>query len=211
MTALGAAQGGIGYLAGGYGNLLEQIARRNYPNYSAGFSLNIPLRNRAAQADYVTSLIEIRQNELNLQKNINQVRVDVHSAVIGLQQARVRFDAAVKARILQQQTLDADQRKYALGRGNRVSGGAGPARSGQCAELGSAGDGELQPRQDHFRPGAGDYARSESCIARRGEIGQGGDELREGGPVIMRYIALLLCGTVAWAQTSAIEPVRPTG
>lgn len=115
LTALGAAQGGIGYLVGGYGNLLEQIARRSYPNYSAGFSLNIPLRNRAAQADYVTSLIEIRQNELNLQKNVNQVRVDVHSAMIGLQQARVRFDAAVKARILQQQTLDADQRKNALG------------------------------------------------------------------------------------------------
>ena len=115
LTALGLAQGGVGYLAGGYGNLLEQIARRNYPNYSAGISLNIPLRNRAAQSDYVTSLIEIRQNELNLQKNMNQVRVDVHSAVIGLQQARVRYDAAVKARVLQQQTLDADQRKNALG------------------------------------------------------------------------------------------------
>ena len=102
-------------LAGGYGNLLEQIARRNYPNYSAGFSLNIPLRNRAAQSDYVTSLIEIRQNELSLQKNVNQVRVDVQSAVIGLQQARVRYDASVKARVLQQQTLDADQRKYGLG------------------------------------------------------------------------------------------------
>ena len=50
LTALGAAQPGIGYLAGGYGNLLGQIFRRNYPNYSAGFSLNIPLRNRAAQA-----------------------------------------------------------------------------------------------------------------------------------------------------------------
>ena len=48
----------VEYLAGGYGNLLAQIFRRNYPNYSAGFSLNIPLRNRAAQADYATSLLE---------------------------------------------------------------------------------------------------------------------------------------------------------
>ena len=30
-------QPGVGYLAGGYGNLLAQIVRRNYPNYSAGF------------------------------------------------------------------------------------------------------------------------------------------------------------------------------
>jgi outer membrane protein len=105
----------LAYLAGGYGNLVAQIARRNFPNYSAGFSLNIPLRNRAAQSDYVTSLLGIRQSELGLQKSINSVRVDVQNAVIGLQQARARYDAAVKARVLQQQTLAADQKKFTLG------------------------------------------------------------------------------------------------
>jgi outer membrane protein TolC len=115
LTPYGATQAGVAYLAGGYGNLLAEIARRNYPNYSAGFSLNIPFRNRAAQSDYTTSLLEIRQNELNLQKSVNQVRVDVQNAVIGLQQARARYEASVKARVLQQQTLDADQKKYSLG------------------------------------------------------------------------------------------------
>jgi outer membrane protein len=115
LTAFGAAQGGSPYYSGGYGNLLAQIARRNFPNYSAGFSLNIPIRNRAAQSDYVTSLIEIRQNELNLQKSIAQVRVDVQNAVIGLRQARARYDAAVQARVLAQQTLEADQKKFQLG------------------------------------------------------------------------------------------------
>jgi outer membrane protein TolC len=117
LTALGAVEAGVPYLAGGYTNLAAQIFRRNYPSYSAGLSLNVPLRNRAAQSDYVTSLIEIRQNELNLQKNINQVRVDVQNAVIGLQQARARYEAALKSRELQQQTLDADQKKYQLGAG----------------------------------------------------------------------------------------------
>jgi outer membrane protein len=115
LTPLGLAQAGLGYLAGGYGNLLGQIFRRNYPNYSAGFSLNIPLRNRAAQADYAISLLELRQNQLNLNRNTNQVRVDVENAVIGLQQARARYEAAVKSRELQEQTLEADQKKYALG------------------------------------------------------------------------------------------------
>lgn len=118
LTAVGALQPGVAYLAGGYGNLLAQIARRNYPNYSAGFSLNIPLRNRAAQSDYVTSEIEIRQSELSLQKSVNQVWVDVRNAVIGLQQARVRYDAAVKALGLQQQTLEGDEKKYKLGATN---------------------------------------------------------------------------------------------
>jgi outer membrane protein len=115
LTALGAVEAGVPYLAGGYGTLLAQIARRNFPNYSAGFSLNIPLRNRAAQSDYVTSLLELRQNQLNLQKNSNQVLVDVQNAVIGLQQARARYEAAVKSRQLQDETLAADQKRYSLG------------------------------------------------------------------------------------------------
>jgi len=115
LTAEGIALGGSGPLVGGYGNLLSQIFRRDYPNYSAGVSLNIPLRNRAAQADYATSLLQLRTSELNLRKNINQIRVDVQNGMVGLQQARSRFEAAVKSRVLQEQTLAGDQKRYALG------------------------------------------------------------------------------------------------
>ena len=115
ITPLGQQTPGVEYLAGGYDNLLAQEFRRNFPNYSVGVALNIPLRNRAAQSDYVTSELDLRQNELGLQQNINQVRVDVQNAVIGLQQARARYAAAVKASTLQQQTLDADQKRLALG------------------------------------------------------------------------------------------------
>jgi outer membrane protein len=102
-------------LVGNYNTLLGQIFRRDYPSYSAGFSLNVSIRNRAAQSDYVTTALQLRQAELQLQKQLNQVRVDVQNAVVGLQQARSRYDASVKARVLQQQTLDADRKKYTLG------------------------------------------------------------------------------------------------
>jgi outer membrane protein TolC len=115
LTAQGVLEGGSGPLVGGYGNLLSQIFRRDYPNYSAGVSLNIPLRNRAAQADYATSLLQLRTSELNLRKNINQIRVDVQNDMVGLQQARARYEAAVKSRVLQEQTLAGDQKRYALG------------------------------------------------------------------------------------------------
>jgi outer membrane protein len=108
-------QPGVAYFDGGYGSLLEEIFRRNFPNYSAGISLNIPLRNRAAQSDYVTSQLEIRQNELNLQKQVNQIRVDVQNAVIGLQQARARYVAANQARVLSEETFEGDKKKYDLG------------------------------------------------------------------------------------------------
>jgi outer membrane protein len=103
------------YFVGGYSNGVSQIFRRNFPDYSAGFSLNIPLRNRAAQADYVTDQLQLRQRQLQFQKSLNQVRVDVENALVGVRQARAGYESAVKARILQQQTLDAEQKKYTLG------------------------------------------------------------------------------------------------
>jgi len=115
LAGAGLVQGYSNPLVGGYGNLLGQIFRRDYPNYSAGISLNVTLRNRVAQADYATSLLELRQNELNLRKNVNQIRVDVQNAVVGLEQARARYEAAVKSRVLQEQTLAGDQKRYALG------------------------------------------------------------------------------------------------
>ena len=59
--------------------------------------------------------LSLRQGELNQRKQINQVRVDVQNAVIGLQQSRSQYQSAQKSRILQEQTLDAEQKKYALG------------------------------------------------------------------------------------------------
>jgi outer membrane protein len=103
------------FFVGGYGNVLGQLFGRNFPTYSIGVQLNIPLRNRSAQADYATAAVQLRQNELNLQKAINQIRVDVQNAQIARQQARAQYDAAVQTRILQEQTLDAEQKKFQLG------------------------------------------------------------------------------------------------
>jgi outer membrane protein TolC len=103
------------YFVGGYGSFLDQIFRRNFPNYTVGFSLNIPFRNRQAQADYVTDQLALRQSELQLQRTISQVRVDVKNAVIGLQQARARYEAAVSTRELAQQTLEAEQNRFKFG------------------------------------------------------------------------------------------------
>ncbi|MGA2723719.1 MAG: TolC family protein [Bryobacteraceae bacterium] len=103
------------FYIGGYGTTLGQLLRRNFPDYSAGISLTIALRNRAAQADYVTDQLQLRQLQLGLEKSVNQVGVDVRNAVIGLQQAQVRYETAVQTRELAEETLKAEQRKYQLG------------------------------------------------------------------------------------------------
>ena len=103
------------YFVGGAGSLLAQIFRRNFPNYSVGFSISIPLRNRAAQADYAMDQLKLRQEQLQLQRTLNQVRVDVKNAVIGLQQARARYETAVNTRKLSEQSLDAEQKRFQYG------------------------------------------------------------------------------------------------
>ncbi len=103
------------FFVGGYGSILAQLFGRSFPTYSIGVNLTIPLRNRAAQANVATAALNLRQNQLFVQRQINQIRVDVKNAIIALDQARAQYQAAVKGRVLQEQTLDADQKKLALG------------------------------------------------------------------------------------------------
>ena len=103
------------YFIGGYGNALSQVFRRNFPDYSIGFNLSIPIRNRQSQADYIRDQLSVRQAQIQQQQQINQVRVAVRNAYVALRQTRAAYAAAVKARQLQEQTLDAENKKYALG------------------------------------------------------------------------------------------------
>jgi outer membrane protein TolC len=109
------------YYLGGYGTFLGQIFRRSFPDYSAGFSLTIPIRNRAAQADFATDMLQMRQQQLQMEKAENQVAVDVRNAVIGLQLAHTRYESAVAARQLAQETLDAERKKYEFGKSTNAA------------------------------------------------------------------------------------------
>jgi len=103
------------FFIGGYGSLLGQLFRRDFPNYAVGLNLTIPLRNRSAQAQYILDQITVRQQQAGLQGQQNQVRLDVQNALIGVEQARAIYEAAAKARILTEQTLDAERKKLKLG------------------------------------------------------------------------------------------------
>lgn len=103
------------FFLGGWGSVINHIFTRNFPDYSFSFQLNIPISNKQAKADMANDLLRLRQQEIRRQQQINQVRVEVQNALIGLQQARAGYQASVKSRIFAEQTLDAEQKKYALG------------------------------------------------------------------------------------------------
>lgn len=103
------------YFLGGSGAALDQLFRRNFPSYSGGFAFSIPLHNRAAQADYVIDQLKVRVEELRLQRTLNQIRVEVKNAVIGLQQARARYETAVETRVLAEESLQSEQQRFRYG------------------------------------------------------------------------------------------------
>ena len=103
------------FFVGGLGTSLSQVLRRNFPDYQIGVRVSFPLKNRRAQADMTATLLERRRADIQLRQQENSIRAEVRDAVIGVQQSRARFTAAEKTRILQERTLDAEQKKFKLG------------------------------------------------------------------------------------------------
>ncbi|MBV9744564.1 MAG: TolC family protein, partial [Acidobacteriia bacterium] len=102
-------------LVGGYGTVLNQIFSRNFPNYSVGFQLTVPVRNRANQSDEITNELQYRQQEIQRKQLSNNITLNVINSWTALRQARAAYDTAVEARKLQDQTLAGTRRKYELG------------------------------------------------------------------------------------------------
>jgi outer membrane protein len=115
VTASGQVYTANQYFVGGIGNALGQIFRRDFPTNQAGAFYQAPLENRRALADQAIDLLQLRQSQLNTRKDRNQVEVDVRNYVVALQQARSRYEAAVQNRQLQQELLDAEQKRFRLG------------------------------------------------------------------------------------------------
>jgi len=103
------------YFDGGIGTAVSQVLRRNFPTNRAAVYFQSPLRNDQAQADYAIDQLQLRQSQIQLSKDLNQVAVDVSNYLVAMRQARGRYRAAVQTRILQEQLLDAEQKKLAGG------------------------------------------------------------------------------------------------
>jgi outer membrane protein TolC len=99
----------------GFPEAQSQIFHNHFPDYSAQLTLSLPLRNRSAQADSAHAILAQRQQEAVLQQLKNAALLDVRNTYIALTQDRAQVDAASEARQLQQETFDAEQKKYRLG------------------------------------------------------------------------------------------------
>jgi len=99
----------------GFGTAQSQIFHSDFPDYAVYLNLQVPIRNRSAQADSQRSILTRRQQQAVMQQLRNSALLDVRNTYIALVQDRARVEAAAKASELQRQTFDAEQKKYQLG------------------------------------------------------------------------------------------------
>jgi len=106
---------GAALYPGGYGTALGQIFKNNFPTYSVGLQLTLPLRNRVAQADAVRDQLQFRQTQVRRQQFDDQVRLEVADAYVAMQQARAAYEAAIQSRVLQEQSVKVEQETFDVG------------------------------------------------------------------------------------------------
>jgi outer membrane protein TolC len=98
-----------------YPSTLNQLVNSSAPDKGVGLQLNIPLRNRAAQALQVRGELEYRQEQMALQQTENRVSIEVRQAQFAVEQNQASVAAAKAAVDYAQQSLDAEQKKYQFG------------------------------------------------------------------------------------------------
>ncbi len=98
-----------------YGTAFSNMFNSSAPDKGIGVNLNIPLRNRAAQANQVRSELEYRQQQVALQQMENTITLQVRQAQFGLQNNYAALQAAIAARDYAKENLDAEQKKFSYG------------------------------------------------------------------------------------------------
>ena len=100
---------------GGFGSSFNQLSGFGFPGYGATLTLNLPVRNRAAQANLGSALVS-RHNDLYAARQTREeITLQVNDAVRQLEEAKLTLEAGKTSYELAQKSLAAEQRKYELG------------------------------------------------------------------------------------------------
>jgi HAE1 family hydrophobic/amphiphilic exporter-1 len=103
---------------GGLGTSFNQVFDFGFPGYGATLTLNLPIKNRAAQADLGSALVNRHRDLYSAQQAREQIKQEVANSVHQLEQAKLSMAAGKTALDLAQKMLVAEQRKAQLGAEN---------------------------------------------------------------------------------------------
>jgi outer membrane protein TolC len=102
-------------LVGGYSQSLQNLAANRYNNFRVGVQLNLPLRNRTAQAQLGRSLVEGERIQTQRAQLEQLIQIDVRNALQSLRTAESRLRSAATARQASEQQYESEQRKFDAG------------------------------------------------------------------------------------------------
>jgi HAE1 family hydrophobic/amphiphilic exporter-1 len=100
---------------GGLGDSLSQLLGFGFPSYGFTLTLNLPIKNRGAQADLGNFLVSRRHDLFAERRLREQIVLQVTSAIHQLEQAKLSVAASQVALELSKKNLGAEQRKIELG------------------------------------------------------------------------------------------------
>lgn len=100
---------------GGVGSSFGQLFAFGFPAYGGTLTLNLPIKNRAAQAELGGALVSRHRDLYSAQQVRELVGLDVSNSVHQLEEAKLTLAAGKTALDLAQKALVAEQRKYELG------------------------------------------------------------------------------------------------
>src|ERR1051325_10779204 len=102
-------------LLGGYDQSLQNLLSNRFNNFRVGVQINLPLRNRTAQAQLGRSLVEGERLATLRQQLEQNVQVDVRNSLQQVRSAEARLRAAGIAREASEQQYQSEQRKLDAG------------------------------------------------------------------------------------------------
>jgi outer membrane protein TolC len=89
--------------------------------YQGGVQLNLPLRNRTAEADAARDQVQLRQVQARTEKLAEQIRQNIENDEIAVETSFAAYKAAVSSRGYQEQLLQAERDKLEVGESTNLA------------------------------------------------------------------------------------------
>lgn len=109
----------VGYSAAGsdlgFSDAFRLVRGLDFPSWSAGLTLRVPVQNRTAVAASVIADLDVERFETELEDLQSTVRTDVRTALRRVETAAKQIDAARSSREFREKSLDAERKRYENG------------------------------------------------------------------------------------------------
>jgi len=99
-------------IPGGWSDAFEQVTGFDFPGWSIGLELGIPIQNRTAKARKAIADLALEAGRLTADELELRVTTEVRAAVRGLETSREQLESAKVSTRLAEKNLDAERKKY---------------------------------------------------------------------------------------------------